>query len=255
MTHKVGIGTLEEVPGNIDKNDLVLDVGGGLRPLSRANYVLDCLPWNPKAQLTPKFRELWPTPLYSPETWVQRDLCDHADWPFSDKQFDFVFCSHTLEDVRDPVRVCEQIIRVGKRGYIEVPNRIVESLRGIERTRYCGYSHHHWLCDVTDSGIEFLYKHAQLHAYSRFHLTVGMGTSAGGASHRWTEAFDFAQPLFVSVNRWFRRVNPKYFTVGLFWTDSFSFKEKLFIDKGDVEADLMAFKDKCRDIPDLWIWK
>ena len=250
---RVGIGALEEVPSEIREGDIVLDVGGGLGPLSRANYVLDCLPWNSRAQLTPKFSNIWPKPFYSATTWVQRDLCARKLWPFQDKQFDFVFCSHTLEDVRDPIGVCEEIIRVGKRGYIEVPNRIIESLRGIERTRYCGYSHHHWLCDVTDSGIEFLFKHAQFHAYRRFHLTVGAAGNRPGSTHAWTEVFDFAGSLLVSVNRWFRKVNPKYATVGLFWTDSFSFKEKLLIDKGEVEADFMAFKGKCRNIPDLWL--
>gem|GEM_PF-6800036 len=32
--------------------------------------------------------------------------------------FDFVVCSHTLEDVRNPGRGCEEILRVGKAGYL-----------------------------------------------------------------------------------------------------------------------------------------
>jgi ubiquinone/menaquinone biosynthesis C-methylase UbiE len=44
---------------------------------------------------------------FTRDTWVQRDICDHEPWPFEDRQFDFVVCSHTLEDVRDPVWVCK----------------------------------------------------------------------------------------------------------------------------------------------------
>jgi len=42
------------------------------------------------------------------------------------KEVDFVSCSHVLEDLRDPIRVCEEIVRVGKRGYIEVPSKTAE---------------------------------------------------------------------------------------------------------------------------------
>ena len=40
--------------------------------------------------------------------------------------FDFAICSHTLEDVCDPVWVCEELARVAKAGYIEVPSRLEE---------------------------------------------------------------------------------------------------------------------------------
>jgi hypothetical protein len=32
-----------------------------------------------------------------------------------------VICSHTLEDIRDPLWVCSEMIRIGKAGYIELP--------------------------------------------------------------------------------------------------------------------------------------
>lgn len=41
--------------------------------------------------------------------------------PFSDKSIDFVYCSHVLEHVADPLQACLEIMRVGKRGYIETP--------------------------------------------------------------------------------------------------------------------------------------
>ena len=53
---------------------------------------------------------------FSADTWVQRDICDREPYPFEDEQFDFVVCSHTLEDVRDPIWVCDEMVRVAKRG-------------------------------------------------------------------------------------------------------------------------------------------
>ena len=52
-------------------------------------------------------------------------MCN-SHWPFPDKTFDFVVCSHLLEDVRDPITVCRELCRVGKAGYIETPSRIRE---------------------------------------------------------------------------------------------------------------------------------
>jgi hypothetical protein len=54
-------------------------------------------------------------------TWIQRDICDREPFLFKDKEIDFVVCSQTLEDVRDPLWVCSEMIRVAKAGYIEVP--------------------------------------------------------------------------------------------------------------------------------------
>jgi len=42
--------------------------------------------------------------------------------PFRDKSFDFVYCSHLLEHVDNPIRACAEIVRVGRRGYIETPS-------------------------------------------------------------------------------------------------------------------------------------
>ena len=41
--------------------------------------------------------------------------------PFRDTTFDFVYCSQVLECVKNPLAACREIMRVGKRGYIETP--------------------------------------------------------------------------------------------------------------------------------------
>jgi len=253
----VKVGNLNQLPQYIKEGDLVLDVGGGARPLSRANYILDFMPWSFGAHNNNGFllNDVWPNPYFSEDSWIQQDICAREKWPFNDKQFDFVLCRHTLEDIRDPIWVCQEIMRVGKAGYIETPSRLYESLPGIERGRYCGYSHHHWLCEITDEGIEFMFKHAQMHSYGRFHLTIGSGYSEKSEKHGWFEFFDHIQGFFFLVNKWFRKVNPKYANSGMFWVDSFLCREKVLIEKAEVERDFMNFKSKCQGIEDLWVWR
>lgn len=41
--------------------------------------------------------------------------------PFRHRAFDFVYCSHVLEHVQDPILACAEIARVARRGYIETP--------------------------------------------------------------------------------------------------------------------------------------
>ncbi|MBN1527599.1 MAG: hypothetical protein JW895_00955, partial [Thermoleophilaceae bacterium] len=114
-----------ELPGDA----LVLEVGGWARPFSRADWVIDLMPY--------ETRGLYGTPDPEPErftadTWVQRDLCEREPWPFADGQFAFAVCSHTLEDLRDPVWVCHELARVARAGYVEVPGRVQEMTWAIQ---------------------------------------------------------------------------------------------------------------------------
>ena len=48
--------------------------------------------------------------------------------PFKDKEFDFVIASHVVEHVEDISYFLNELSRVGKRGYIEVPTRLEDNL-------------------------------------------------------------------------------------------------------------------------------
>jgi Methyltransferase domain len=155
--------------------DVVLDIGGWGHPLNRANYVLDLEPYETRGYYNRTFAGNNPIPAiggsvehFSRKTWIQRDICDKTPYPFADKQFDFVTCSHALEDVRDPLWVCAEMIRIGKAGYIEVPSRVWESCRGME-PGIAGLSHHRWLIDIDGNSVRFLSKLHRLHNW-RFSL-------------------------------------------------------------------------------------
>ena len=157
-------------------SDLVLDVGGWACPFNRAQWILDAEPYETRG-----FYRTFGGPAsqggerewFSADTWVRRDICAREPWPFADKQFDFVVCSHTLEDVRDPLWVCSELARVGKRGYIETPSRLWESCRGLESPRIVGLSHHRWFVEITPPRVAFTMKYHFIHDGYQFGLPRG----------------------------------------------------------------------------------
>lgn len=48
-------------------------------------------------------------------------ILDVHNIPMAGKAVDFVYCSHVLEHVEDPAQACAELMRVGRRGYIETP--------------------------------------------------------------------------------------------------------------------------------------
>jgi hypothetical protein len=215
---------VDELIAKLSPTDVVLDVGGWACPFNRARYILDAEPYETRGY----YRTFGGLPFqggekewFTKDTWVQRDICARAPWPFADKQFDFVVCSHTLEDIRDPLWVCSELIRVGKRGYIEVPSRESETCRGTERAGQVGLSHHRWLIDITGQHIEFLQKYHMIHAHWRFSFP---------ASHARSLAAD-------------RRVQ------WLWWEGSFSFSEKTIHGVDALEAELADYVQRVRPYP------
>src|SRR5258708_1223556 len=133
---------LRELPGDA----LVLDVGGWAKPFARADWVLDLMPYETRGLYGSEQGDREQEP-FNAGTWVERDICARGPWAFGGGQFDFAICSHTLEDVRDPVWVCQELQRVAKAGYIEVPSRLQEQARGVQGD-WVGWGHHRWLVDV-----------------------------------------------------------------------------------------------------------
>lgn len=87
----------------------ILDIGSGGDPLPAATVLMD------RYMQT----HLRGEPLISDGKPLV--LADIHELPFSDKSFDFIYAAHLLEEVDDPIRASKEIMRVGKRGYIETP--------------------------------------------------------------------------------------------------------------------------------------
>jgi SAM-dependent methyltransferase len=97
----------------VGPDDLVLDVGSGDKPHWRADVLLDrYLGGEHGGQRSGRSAALVSRPLFD---------ADAGDMPFADGAFDYVVCSHVLEHVTDPAAVVAEMARVGRAGYIEVP--------------------------------------------------------------------------------------------------------------------------------------
>lgn len=215
------------VLASLSSDDVVVDIGGWACPFNRANYIIDAEPYDTRGY----YRTFGGKPSqggdvehFTPDRWIVRDLCDHEPYPFADKSVDFVVCSHTLEDVRDPLRVCAEMIRIGKRGYIEVPSREWETCRGHESTRTAGLSHHRWLIDIEGARVTFLMKYHLIHAHWRYSLPP---------SHLQ------AMPVERSV-QW------------LFWSDRFEVEERAIHGLDAQAAELASYVERVRPYP---AWK
>jgi len=200
----------ETILERLTESAVVLDVGGGVQPFERADWVIDLLPYEERAShqhSRPLERE-----RFTRDTWVTRDICAPEPWPFADKEFDFVICSHTLEDVRDPIRVCQEMTRVGNAGYIEVPSRLEEQSYGFHGP-WTGWSHHRWLVDIEGANVQFVFKHAVLH---------------GRRQTQFDAAFRFG-------------LSPRDRVQFLFWEGSFGYRERILLDAQELDAYLAEF--------------
>ncbi len=117
-------------------DDRVLDVGGGQRPLRRADVSVDFDVFegvHRQGQAISREKPL---------------VCgDVHHLPFADKSFDVVCCRMVLEHVDDPAAAVSELQRVGKRVFLEVPNALWE----------CFYGHpcHRWTISHSNNTLTF----------------------------------------------------------------------------------------------------
>lgn len=125
----------------INKEDKVLDIGSGGYPFPLATHLAD-------------FYEGDTTHRYE---LLKKDArpftnCNVEQTPFADKEFDFVYCSHVLEHVEDPARACQELMRIGKRGYIETPSKISDVMFNFTKIP----NHHKWHTQILNNTLIFL---------------------------------------------------------------------------------------------------
>jgi hypothetical protein len=158
--------TRERLLATLADEAVVLDVGGWADPFERADWVIDLMPYQTRGLYE---RQGWVSERprvperFTAERWIQRDICDPQPFPFADDSIDFAICSHTLEDLRDPVFVCRELSRIAKAGYVEVPSRLEEQSWGVAG-QFVGWSHHRWLIDIVDGRLEMVSKPHSIHS-------------------------------------------------------------------------------------------
>jgi Methyltransferase domain len=190
--------SVERLTRQLGDDDLVLDVGGWIQPFTRADWVIDLMPYETRGRFGTQGE---PPERFTADTWVQRDICDHVPWPFEDGQFDFVTCAHTLEDIRDPIWVCHELNRVARAGYVEVPSRLEEHTYGFQGP-WVGWGHHRWLIDVGGDRLEFVMKHHVIHGPeanffpSSFYAELSEDQKA--QTFWWEGSFEYGERIMMS---------------------------------------------------------
>ena len=204
----------------------MLDVGGWYLPLNAATHVLDINPYDDAGRpLDPvNNRE-----RFSRGHLVSSTMPACAPWPFPDKFFDFSFCSHLLEDVRDPLAVVRELNRVAKSGYVETPSRereIFAKERWAALAARCGrppevgYYHHRWFVEAEGSHLNFLAKTAEITRDPAYYLT----RSSLGRKMREDES-----------------------GIGIFWYGTLTAEETMLIDADAARQELRRFRARTLD--------
>ncbi len=204
----------------LKKKDFVLDIGGWACPFNRANFVVDIQPYETRGFFGSQGGE---KEYFNKSTWIIHDASSKKGLPFKDKQFDFVICSHVLEDIRDPLWLCSEMIRIGKAGYIEIPSIEFELTKGVADKRYVGFYHHRWLIKIKNNKLVFMFKPHFIHNKWKFHFP----------------------------KRYLKRLKEEVRVSFLFWKDKFEYEEIIQISRDKTEEKLCQFIKEKKVYPSI----
>lgn len=207
---------VERIAATVPEDALVLDVGGWAAPFNRADWVLDLMPYESRggdgSHGTPWER-------FTPRTWVQRDACDKAPWPWPDDHFAFATCVGTLEELRDPIWVCQELTRVARAGYVEVSTIEGELVHQADGGGpWLGLAAHRWFCELSGGALVFTHKPHSIH-----------------------------QDWSVRVApRWRERMGPEDHVQGLFWEEELPARERFLVGP-ERDVALQHLRDRLRE--------
>jgi predicted SAM-dependent methyltransferase len=124
--------------------------------------------------------------------------------PYRDKQFSYVYCSHVLEHLDDPLAAAKEIQRIGNRGYIECPTVMMDHFF------QHGATHPKW--QVTRAGNTFVFaarRRADLRAFKNPSLgSIAWALTQAQEAHRTAKE--------ISVYRHFWH-NQEILNIGYCW--------------------------------------
>lgn len=118
---------------------VVLDVGSGDSPFPPADVLCEKFPFDDRER---DGAFAYDRPVV---------IGDIEALPFKDKSFDFIYCSHVLEHTEHPDLAIKELMRVGRRGYIEVPSAYNEKT-------VVSKAGHYWYVDFANGELIFTAK-------------------------------------------------------------------------------------------------
>ncbi len=165
---------------------LVLDVGSGDKPHWRADILLDrYVDGGFGGQRSGQAAARVSRPLFD---------ADAAAMPFADGVFDYVVCSHVLEHVVDPAAVAAEIMRVGRAGYIEVPEAA--------SAKILDFPSHLWWCRLEGTTLVMTAKQT-----AAFDPEIQAYINAAGIERRLADLLDSDFDRRIVALSWIGRVD------------------------------------------------
>lgn len=186
----------------------VIDVGGSLGGWSMP--VVDAIvDFNePIIDPTNKNIKQFKCDITHPDSWI-----DIIEYVKEHGKFNFCICSHTLEDIMNPVFVCEQIEKIADSGYIAVPSKYRELSRFETGYGYRGYIHHRWIFDIIDNVFIGYPKINYLDSNSIFDQIADINEDRSDLSFYWESKIDikyinnnYLGPNVTSVMRYYENL-------------------------------------------------
>jgi len=150
---------------SIQAKDRVLEIGPGATPHLRSDVFLELNYANNEDRIAQSGH------VGILQTDKEIVYYDGGTFPFADKEFEYVICSHVLEHVEDPDSFIRELTRVAHKGYIEYPTIYYDYLYDFdEHVNFIFYDGHqiNWLkkedvpLKIFRPITEFYYKTAQL---------------------------------------------------------------------------------------------
>lgn len=139
-----------------------LDIGGSFNYWSypQALYLADLVParlapsdFNPNNIVYFNFN------IQNENTWAE--LLKYVE---QHGKFDYIICSHTLEDIMVPTKLLDLLPKLGKEGYIAIPSKYNE-FKFLHGKKYRGNAHHKQIIDVKDNSIIIYPKYSFIEVY------------------------------------------------------------------------------------------
>lgn len=175
----------EYVSFTIQVGEKVLDIGSGGYPFPSATHLADLHLNGTSHRFEPLRKSALPL-----------QVCDIEKLPYSNKAFDFVYCSHVLEHVANPSRACEEIMRVGRKGYIETPTRLSDVMFNYIRLK----DHHLWHVNCVGGTLVFMEWEDRERRDTQINDFFGMAKSK--YKNAFQELFHGHRDLFVNMMPW-----------------------------------------------------
>ena len=180
---------IDYIKQNKNKNEFkVIDVGGSINGWS-LNYIDAIVDFIDVPETnTNKNIKHFKCDITHPDSW--KDILLYVE---QNGKFDFCICTHTLEDIMNPVYVAEQIQKIAKEGYIAVPSKYRELMRFENGSNgYRGYIHHRWVFDIINTIFTGYPKINYLDSTDIFDTIADMDDNKCDLSFFWKDNIDIA---------------------------------------------------------------